>query len=449
MTTLSAPIVKPEPRQLEWQRMEANAFVHFGPNTFTSEEWGSGREDPNVFAPTQLDCDQWVRTFKDAGLKGVVVTAKHHDGFCLWPTKFSTHTVAQSRWRNGQGDVLKELSAACRRHGLKFGVYLSPWDRNHPAYGTPEYNEVFKSMLREVLTEYGPVFEVWFDGANGEGPNGKRQVYDWPAFIQTVRECQPKAVIFSDAGPDARWVGNEDGHSAPTCWSTIDRDRYVPGTPLSAELIEGKQGGTHWVPAECDVSIRPGWFYRESEDEKVKSPATLLDLWERSVGQNAVLLLNVPPNREGKIAAPDVASLKEWNRLRKSIYGRNLAKGAKVNAPRFMSGNEGEAIVDSKPETYWSTRSYLGPATVELELPTLATFDRVGLGEAVENGQQVNSFAVDAYVDDVWKEIGNGTTIGYRRILHVPKTTAQKVRIRFLGAIGMYTMSSFTLHLSE
>jgi alpha-L-fucosidase len=235
-----APLLPvPTPAQLAWQRMEMNAFVHFGPNTFTGEEWGSGREDPRAFNPTALDARQWARTFRAAGLRGVIVTAKHHDGFCLWPSRESTHTVARSPWRNGEGDLLRELSDACRAESLGFGVYLSPWDRNHPTYGTPEYNQVFARMLEEVLGRYGEVFEVWFDGANGEGPNGKRQVYDWPLFISTVRRLQPEAVIYSDAGPDVRWVGNERGEAPLTVWSIIDRDRYIPGTDLSHELGEG------------------------------------------------------------------------------------------------------------------------------------------------------------------------------------------------------------------
>ena len=302
-----APV--PTAAQLAWQRQELHAFVHFGPNTFSGAEWGTGREAPTVFNPTAFDARQWVRAFKAAGFTGVVITAKHHDGFCLWPSRLSTHTVAASPWKDGAGDVLRELSEACREEGLGFGVYLSPWDRNHPAYGTPEYNEVFAGMLEEVLGHYGPVFEVWFDGANGEGPNGKRQEYDWPLFISTVRRLQPKAVIFSDAGPDIRWVGNERGEAPLTVWSMIDRSRYEPGTPLSDELGEGTRFGHDWVPAECDVSIRPGWFYRASEDSRVKSAGRLVSLYEQSVGRNCTLLLNVPPDQRGLLAAPDVASL--------------------------------------------------------------------------------------------------------------------------------------------
>lgn len=297
----------PTKSQLAWQNMEMNAFVHFGPNTFTDVEWGGGNEDPNLFNPTALDCGQWVRTLKQAGFKGVIITAKHHDGFCLWPSKLSTHTVAFSKWKDGKGDVLKELSQACRHYGLKMGVYLSPWDRNHPTYGTPAYNQVFVGMLKEVLTNYGPIFEVWFDGANGEGPNGKNQVYDWPLFHATVRKYQPNAVMFSDAGPDIRWVGNEEGHAGLTSWSMIPSGRYHPGTALYAELSEGSASGDLWVPAECDVSIRPGWFYHPHEEDKNRTPDNLLNLYEASVGRNSLLLLNIPPDRRGQFTAGEIS----------------------------------------------------------------------------------------------------------------------------------------------
>ncbi len=404
---MAAPLLPlPSPRQVEWQKLGQVAFVHFGPNTFTDVEWGGGKEDPAVFNPTAFDARQWARAFKAGGFKGVVLTAKHHDGFCLWPSKLSTHTVAQSPFK---GDVLKALSDACHAEGLKFGVYLSPWDRNHPAYGTPEYNAVFAGMLREVLTHYGKVFEVWFDGANGEGPNGKRQVYDWELFVRTVRECQPGAVIFSDAGPDVRWVGNEEGFGGETSWSTIDRDRYVPGTPFYKELTEGKRGGKDWVPPECDVSIRPGWFYHADQDDKVKSPETLLDLWERSTGRSANLLLNVPPDRRGQIHDTDVAALKGFAALRAAIYDHDLAKGARIG--------------------------WLGD-DVTLETAHPVTFDRVELREDVRQGQRVAAFAVEAREGSRWREIARGTTVGNRRILRVAPTTADAVRIRILDALA-------------
>lgn len=416
LAVLSTPSPRPHPRQLAWQAMEANAFVHFGPNTFTDVEWGGGKEDPNLFQPTSLDCDQWVRAFKSAGFKGVILTAKHHDGFCLWPSKLSTHTVAQSTWRNGRGDVVKELSDACRRGGLKFGIYLSPWDRNHPTYGTPEYNKVFAGMLKEVLTHYGPIFEVWFDGANGEGPNGKKQVYDWDLFVGTVRKYQPQAVIFSDAGPDVRWVGNEEGFAGETCWATVPSGRYVPGTPYYTELTEGKRGTDLWVPAECDVSIRPGWFYHADQNMRVKSPEALLDLYEKSVGRNSLFLLNVPPDRTGKIAPPDIAALKGFGALRERIYGRNLAVGGRQWVERGAKG------------------SVEGTFTLALKKPV--TFDRIDLREPIQKGQKIAAFTVESKQGEAWAPVVSGTTVGHRRILIVPTTTSTALRVRVTDGEG-------------
>ena len=388
-TTAQSPAtVKPDPRHLPWHKMEYYGFVHFGPNTFTDKEWGEGREDPKVFNPTQMDPRQWARTFKQAGMKGVIITAKHHDGFCLWPSKYSTHTVAQASVKR---DILKELSEACKAEGLKFGVYLSPWDRNHPSYGTPEYNQVFAKMLEEVLTQYGEVFEVWFDGANGEGPNGKKQVYDWKLFESVVRKHQPKAVIFSDAG-DVRWVGNERGIAPETSWSMLKKDRYVPGTPLHAELGEGQRDGTHWAPTESDVSIRPGWFYHASQDGQVKTPEQLLDIWTKSVGRNSNLLLNVPPDRRGLIHENDVAALIGFRKLREETYTKDLAGGKAAFA---------------KP----------------------IEFDRIDLREDIRQGQSVAKFRVEAEVDGKWSKLAEGTTIGNRRILPVEPVKATGVRV--------------------
>lgn len=430
-----APV--PTSAQLAWQRQELHAFVHFGPNTFSGVEWGSGREDPKVFAPTAFDARQWARTFKQAGFAGVILTAKHHDGFCLWPSKFSSHTVAASPWMNGKGDVLRELSDACRAEGLGFGVYVSPWDRNHPTYGTPEYNHVFVNMLEEVLGHYGPIFEVWFDGANGEGPNGRRQEYDWPLFIAKVRTLQPKAVIFSDAGPDIRWVGNERGEAPLTVWSLIDRHRYQPGTSLSDELGEGTRFGEDWVPAECDVSIRPGWFHRAAEDAHVKSPGQLLSIYERSVGRNCTLLLNVPPDRRGQLAAPDVAALTGFHAALEATYGTDLVAGAKASASSEQPEATAASVLDGSLDTFWAP-STMGtvpnspansPAVLTLRLAKPTTFDRVVLQEAIALGQRIESFTVEAETSDGWQRVATGTTIGHKRILPVPLTTATALRV--------------------
>lgn len=440
-----APLLPvPSPRQTAWQKLGQYGFVHFGPNTFTDREWGEGKEDPKVFAPTDFDARQWARAAKAGGLKGIILTAKHHDGFCLWPSKYSTHTVAQSGFKR---DVVRELSNACHAEGLKFGVYLSPWDRNHPAYGTPEYNRVFANMLREVLSNYGPIFEVWFDGANGEGPNGKKQVYDWPLFIRTVRELQPNAVIFSDAGPDIRWVGNEAGHAEETNWSTIDRDRYVPGTPLYAELTEGKRGGKDWVPAECDVSIRPGWFYHADQDGKVKTPAELMDLWERSVGQNANFLLNLPPDRRGRIHENDVAALEGFAKLREATYGHDLAKGARAGATMaFGAGYEAKALTDGRDETYWAAPVGVTRTDVTVELAKPTNIDRVELREPTELGQRIAAFTIEARADGRWSAIGKGTTVGFRRIVRVEPTRVDAVRVRIDDALAAPALSTLALY---
>ena len=378
---------RPTPRQLAWHKLQYYAFIHFGPNTFSGQEWGSGREDPKSFNPKEFDARQWARSFKEAGMKGIVITAKHHDGFCLWPSKYSTHTVAQSPWKGGKGDILREVSQACKEYGLKLGVYLSPWDRNHPAYGTPEYNKIFAKQLEEVLTQYGPVFEVWFDGANGEGPNGKRQVYDWPLFHSVVRKHQPNAVMFSDSGPDIRWVGNESGVGSETNWNTIDRSRYEPGTPLHHELGQGTEGAPDWVPAEVNVSIRPGWFWRASENDRVKSVDHLEKIWYESVGRGSNLLLNVPPDSRGLIHENDVAALKALRQRVDATFGRAVAT---------VRGTEGA-------------------------FPGQRTFNVIELGEDIREGQRVAKFRVEAKAgrSGDWTVIAEGTTIGKNRLLRV------------------------------
>ncbi len=409
LAMFQSPIAKPSPRQLEWHKLEYYAFVHFGPNTFTDREWGEGKEDPKVFNPTQLDARQWVRTFKDAGMKQVIITAKHHDGFCLWPSAFSKHTVAQSGWKDGKGDVLAELRAACNEYGLKMGVYLSPWDRNHPKYGTPEYNQVFANMLKEVLTKYGPIYEVWFDGANGEGPNGKKQVYDWELFNSTVRKYAPKAVIFGDGGPDVRWVGNEAGYAPEECWATIKSNRYVPGTSLHNELGKGDPNGDQWTPAECDVSIRPGWFYHASQDAQVKTPEQLMDLYERSVGHNASLLLNVPPDRRGLIHENDVKALMGFRKLREETY-------------RGIPG----LVNDSEPVNKRQT----------LQLSQPALIDRIILREDIKHGQRVKKFHIAVKNRDGSQSEFSGTTIGAKRIFRIPAGQIQSAEVTVVDSHG-------------
>jgi alpha-L-fucosidase len=428
--------------------METNIFVHFGPNTFTDKEWGGGNEDPNLFNPIHLNCDQWVKTFKAAGFKGVIITAKHHDGFCLWPSKYSTHTVAQSAWKNGKGDVLRELSDACHRYGLKFGVYLSPWDRNHPSYGTPEYNHIFASMLQEVLTHYGQVFEVWFDGANGEGPNGKKQVYDWDLFHSVVYKYQPNAIIFSDGGPGTRWVGNEEGIASETSWSMIPKGRYLPGTPYASELGEGNENGDDWVPPECDVSIRPGWFYHPEQEGQNKSPETLLNLYEKSVGRNGQLLLNVPPNREGLLTQGEQDSLLGFHELVKRIYGRNLAASAHAEATGSFGPGYGPENVLKSDGKFWAANPSGIDEGITLHLSTSTTFDRCVLSEPIAYGQRVSLFKIEAMTGDQWQTIAKGTTIGHKRILSFPPVTAEAVRVVIQQSRDTPALSEFGLYNS-
>jgi alpha-L-fucosidase len=443
----------PSERQLRWHELEMYAFTHFTVNTFTDLEWGEGTEDPNVFNPTALDCRQWARVCKEAGLRGIIVTAKHHDGFCLWPSARTDHSVRSCSWGGGKRDVVGELAAACRECGLKFGIYLSPWDRHEPTYGdSPRYNDFYLGQLRELLTNYGEVFEVWFDGACGEGPSGKRQVYDWDAYWALVRKLQPGAVIFSDAGPDVRWVGNEAGYAGETNWCLQKRDDFAPGHAPSLELLtNGQPDGTHWVPAECDVSIRPGWFYHAHQDDDVKSLDRLLDIYYASVGRNANLLLNLPPDRRGLIHERDIAVLRQLRRVLDQTFDKDLAKGKRASADNVRGGAAAYAasnVTDGDPETYWATDDGVTSASLEVDLGKPTTFDRLWLQEFVALGQRVEQFAIDTWQDGEWRELTAGTTIGYRRILRTDRVTTDKVRLRITKARACPTVSRLSLYLS-
>ncbi len=394
----------PTKAQLQWQQMDFYLFMHFGPNTFTDLEWGKGTEPEDVFNPTHLDCGQWCRIAKAAGAKGIIITAKHHDGFCLWPSKYSTHTVAQSKWRNGKGDVLRELSDSCKKYGLKMGVYLSPWDRNHPKYGTPEYNDVFVNMMKEAVKNYGPFFEFWWDGANGEGPNGKKMIYDWHRFEQTMRSIAPNTIVFSDIGPDARWVGNENGIAGDPNWNTLDTAGFTrgAGAPSTDTLNHGNVNGKNWIPAECDVSIRPGWFYHAEEDEKVKTPEQLFALYLKSVGRGANLILNVPPDREGLIDEHDSAALAGFRKLRDESF----------NKP----------ITDKKFTAASSTY------TIDLHQPQ--KINCIVLKEDIATGQKIKSFTIQLQQkNNTVKEL-HDYTVGKKRILTFPSTDADAIVIK-------------------
>jgi alpha-L-fucosidase len=442
-------ILTPTPRQLAWQELEFHAFVHFGVNTFTDREWGDGTEDPRIFNPTQLDARQWLKVFKDAGMKQVVLSAKHHDGFCLWPSKYTEHSVKNSPWRDGKGDLVREVADACRETGLKLGIYLSPWDRHEPSYGdSPRYNEHYRNQLTELLTNYGPIHEVWFDGACGEGPNGKKQVYDWDGYIAVIRKLQPDAVIFSDAGPDIRWVGNERGYAGTMNWSTLRRDEFYPGTPKYKQLTEGHEDGTHWVPAECDVSIRPGWFYHASQDDQVKSLAQLVDIYYKSVGRNGVLLLNVPPDRRGLIHENDAARLAEFRAVIDQTFRHNLAAGQAATADNVRANQQqygASRTLDGDYRTYWTTDDGVHAATLTVELDKPATFDRAMIQEAIALGQRVRSFAIEAWDGRAWRTIAEGTTIGYKRLLRFNPVTAPRVRLTIRDARACPAIGEFGL----
>lgn len=430
----------PTPQQLEWQRMELTAFLHFGVNTFTGREWGDGTEDPAIFNPTSLDCEQWVRTLKESGFKMAIITAKHHDGFCLWPTKTTRHSVASSSWKGGKGDVVRELRDACKKYGIKFGVYLSPWDRNASCYGdSPAYNQFFIEQLTELLTNYGEVHEVWFDGANGEGPNGKKQIYDWDAILKTIRRLQPKAVT-AIMGDDVRWVGNEKGIGRETEWSAT---ALTPGIyPRSGEQnkelgIFGKAkdlGGRDivaratelfWYPSEVDVSIRPGWFYHADQDKQVKSLNHLTDIYFKSVGYNSVLLLNIPSDLRGLINENDVQRLKEFSSYLKKTFARNYV----------LKGNE------AWHGTSGTVRQY--------DIQKDALVNAFMIQEDISKGQRIESFLVEAYKDGSWIHMAEGTTVGYKRLVRFSDTRPERIRVTIRSARGVANVAAVGLFYAE
>lgn len=416
---------KPSPRQLRWQEMETNAFLHFTVNTFTDKEWGNGTESPQVFNPTAFDADQIVRALKEGGFKMAILTAKHHDGFCLWPSKYTEHSVKNSPWKGGKGDVVKEISAACKKYGLKFGVYLSPWDRHEPSYGTNAYNDHYKAQLRELLTNYGEISEVWFDGAKGE--NAKDMQYDFEGYWNLVRKLQPNAVMFSDAGPDVRWVGNESGNAGETCWATINTEGLAPGKADPAYLNRGDLDGKQWVPAETDVSIRPGWFYHASEDEKVKSAKELVNLYYQSVGRNSLLLLNIPPNREGKLSAQEVANLKAFRTILTETFSHNLAKN-----------NADKRLTDGSLNTFATLKQ---GQSITVNFKSNTSFDRAMLQENIASGQQIAEAKLEAWKDGKWETVSDFTTVGYKRLLRFAPVTTRGVRITMVKTKGPVQLS--------
>jgi len=421
---------RPSPSQLAWQRDELAMFIHFGVNAFTDREWGDGTESPSIFNPSALDARQWARSARAAGFRAMVLTAKHHDGFCLWPTATTTHSVASSPWRGGSGDLVREFVDACRAEGLRPGLYLSPWDRNAPAYGdSPRYNDMYAAQLTELLTRYGDIHEVWFDGANGEGPNGKRQQYDWPRVWSLVKRLQPDSVIFSDAGPDVRWIGNERGVAGTTNWSTVDPS-IVPvpgmsGDEVMRSLQHGDRDGSVWRPGETDVSIRPGWFQHPAEDARVKSSDDLVEIYFSSVGRNSKLLLNVPPTRMGLLHDTDVARLNGMRDRLDTLFAEDLANGS--------AGTHGRARTARESSPRWKV---LGPTTAvgTMMLSEERAVGIIDLREDIAQGQRVAAYAVEGLVGNAWQPLSSGTTIGYRKLDRCRPTTVRGVRVSVSNA---------------
>lgn len=477
--------VRPSDRQWHWQQRELTAFVHFGPNTFSDREWGTGAEKEDLFNPTDLDCRQWVEALQAAGMRQIILTAKHHDGFCLWPSRYTEHSVKNSPWRGGHGDVVAELASACRTAGVKLGLYLSPADLNAiekgvygktksekrviptpvagPATANPfrmegvwdEYNTYFLNQLFELLTGYGEISEVWFDGANPKP--GTEQRYAYADWYRLIRELQPNAVIFGK-GPDVRWCGNEAGKGRVSEWSVIplpvvaDSFDWPDMTGQDLGSIEKLRGAVdlHWYPSEVDVSIRPGWFWHEKENGKVKSLDALRDIYFASVGNNAVLLLNVPPDRRGRIHESDAARLREFGDWVRSTFATNLAAGASAVASKTRSdlpGFEAKRSVDGDVESFWTTDDWEASAEVIYQLAARRRFNIVSLQEQIHEGQRIEGVAVDAWIDGEWKELARATTVGYKRLLRFPTVEADRVRVRFTNARVRPTLAEFGLYL--
>ena len=458
----------PTKGQLQWQETEMYCIIHFGPDTYTDKEWGYGDEDPKIFNPTHFDAMQIVGAAKAGGFKGIVVVAKHHDGFCLWPTKTTEHNISKSPYKNGKGDILQEYRDACNKLGMKMGVYCSPWDRNSALYGKPEYvTDVYRKQLTELYSNYGPLFIVWHDGANGGDGyyGGAREVrtidrstyYGWDTTWGIARKLQPNAVIFGDVGPDVRWVGNEKGHAGETCWAT-----YTPHAPDAGktpgngyvkdyEGTEGHRGGKYWMPAECDVSLRPGWFYHKEQDEKVKSPDTLLSLYYQSVGRGACLDLGLSPDRRGLLNDNDVNSLKEFGNRLKQTFADNLAKGAILKASNVRSGNLtkfGPAhLLDNDRYSYWATDDKVKTPELLINLHQNKTFNVIRLRENIKLGQRVDEVVIDAWQNGKWQQIARATSIGGNRLIRLPQNiTANKVRLRITKSPVCIALSDFGLY---
>ncbi|MEN9907095.1 MAG: hypothetical protein RLZZ540_236 [Bacteroidota bacterium] len=447
----------PTENQMNWQEMEYYAFVHLSVNTYTDMAWGFGNEDPKIFNPTELDCRQWARIAKEAGMKGIIITAKHHSGFCLWPSKYTEYSVKNSPWKNGKGDIVREMADACKEYGLKLGIYLSPWDRNNPDYGKPEYITYFRNQLKELLTNYGEIFEVWFDGANGGdgyygGANETRRIdretyYDWANTYKMVRELQPKIVIWNDNGEraDLRWVGTEAGYVGKTNWSLLN----ATGKVTEDMLRHGLENGNSWVPGEVNTSIRPEWFYHKREDTKVKTLPELMEIYYNSIGRNGTLLLNFPIMPNGLIHEKDEKAVLEFAQEVKKVFASNLVKGAKIEVSNTRENNLkfGAAnVLDGDKNSYWTTDDNVKSASLIISFDKPMAFNRFLVQEYIKLGQRVKTFKVEAYINQEWKELAKETTIGYKRILCFPTVEATKVRFTILDSKSCPLISNIEIY---
>ena len=447
----------PTENQMRWQEMEYYAFVHFSVNTYTDMSWGNGDEDPKIFNPTNLDCRQWARICKEAGMKGIIMTAKHHSGFCLWPSKYTEYSVKNCLWKNGKGDIVREMADACKEYGLKLGIYLSPWDRNSADYGKPEYITYFRNQLTELLTNYGDIFEVWFDGANGGtgyygGARENRKIdrttyYDWKNTYKLIRELQPKIVIWNDGGDraDLRWVGTESGYVGETNWSLLNATSDVPENMLRY----GVENGDSWVPGEVNTSIRPEWFYHPSEDTKVKTLPQLMDTYYNSIGRNGTLLLNFPIMPNGLIHPNDEKAALEFGKAVKEAFAVNLVEKKKATASNVRDNSKefcADNAIDNDKNTYWATDENVKTASMTIDLGKPTTFNRFLVQEYIRLGQRVKSFTIEALVDGNWKELVKETTIGYKRILRFPTVKATQVRFTITDSKSCPVISSIGIY---
>ena len=461
--------IVPSQRQLRFQQLEFYAFIHFTVNTFTDKEWGDGTESPDIFTPSEFDAEQWVKAVISAGMKGLILTCKHHDGFCLWDTKLTAHNTMNSPFGR---DIVREVSSACRKYGISFGVYLSPWDRNCPLYGRGrEYDDFFVGQLTELLTGYGDIFSVWFDGACGEGPDGRKQYYDWNRYYSVIRELQPGACI-SVCGPDVRWCGNEAGQTRTSEWSVVPRrtmdtekiaslsqhaeDDSFRRRPIRAQdqdlgsrEILREEKDLIWYPAEVNTSIRPGWFWHAAENDQVKPLSQLIEIYEKSVGGNATFLLNIPPNREGLLDAPDVRRLREFGAYLQRCYTRNLAPEAMLAAEEAEDGHEAERMLE-KGTGFYLPRTAGTPVRITLRWPSVQRMDRVVLQEEISQSQRIERFHLEVPEGEGWRTVAEGTVVGYKRIVNLPglRTSALRLviddaRVRpTLAFLGVYAEQS-------